>query len=323
MIKPATFLKATATTLTACILAACGGESSDSEDKSANRTSQIFTTEGHSLTIYVPEDGAKVGKTIFDINIQETDGTAVSSVIPNMMPMMAMAAGHKHSSPHTGCTETDIDGNAQCSVYFLMPSEMNNVVMGIWDLEFSLPEYAEVVNFTPMVKMAMGDTVLAKLKGGADDQMPSMAMTMAMSDMSMNEMPASSPRTYFLFNNGITHMEGTHSVELFLAAKESMTSFPALTSGLTLNSATDAELSIDSIDNVVVKVSADNINWTEATSQGEGIWQATDISGLTTKLYVSLTVNGEQKTLDGEVADENNASAIFTLSSGDMSEMDM
>lgn len=323
MIKPTTFLKATATTLTACILAACGGESSDSDNKEADRTSQVFPAGDHSLTIYIPKDGAKVGKTTFDINIQKNDGTAVSSVVPSMLPMMAMEAGHTHSSPHTGCTQTDSEGNAQCSVYFLMPSEMNNVKMGTWDLEFSLPGYEEVVNYTPMVTMPMGDTVLAKLKGGVDDQMPSMAMTMAMSDMSMNEMPSSSPRTYFLFNNGITHMEGTHSVELFIAAKESMTSFPALTSGLTLNEGSNGELSIDSIDNVIVKVSADNSTWSNATSKGEGIWQANGISGLTTTLYVSLSVNGEQKTVDGDVAGDSNASAIFTLSSADMSEMEM
>lgn len=318
MIKPTTFLKVTATTLTACILAACGGDDSNSENKDASRTSQVFTTEGHSLTIYIPESGAKVGKTVFDINIQETDGTAVSSVTPNMLPMMAMEAGHKHSSPHTGCTQTDSEGNAQCSVYFLMPSEMNNVKMGTWDLEFSLPDYEEVVNFTPLVTMPMGDTVLAKLKGGVDDQMPSMAMAMA-----MNEMPSSSPRTYYLFNNGITHMEGTHSVELFIAAKESMKSFPALTAGLTLNEGSTGELSIDSIDNVIVKVSADNSTWSDAISKGEGIWQASGISGLTTTLYVSLSVNGDQKTVDGDVAGDNNASATFTLSSADMSEMEM
>lgn len=318
MIKPATFLKATATTLTACILAACGGESSDSKDSIPSKTSQVFTTEGHSLTVYIPEDGAKVGKTIFDINIQETDGTAVSSVTPNMLPMMAMTAGHTHSSPHTGCTETDSEGNAQCSVYFLMPSEMNNVVMGKWDLEFSLPDYEEVVNFAPMVTMPMGDTVLAKLKGGADDQMPTMAMTMAMADMPMDEMPAASPRTYFIFNNGITATGDNRSVELFLAAKESMKSFPALTAGLTLNANTNSELSIDSADNVVVEVSSDNSTWIPATSKGAGIWRATEISGLSDKLYVALTVNGERKTTDGKVEDQDNKSAIFTLSSSSM-----
>lgn len=318
MIKPATFLKASATILTACILAACGGESSSSiaADKAASKSSQTFTTESHSFTVSIPESDAKVGKTVFDLNIKDSDGIAVSAVVPTMMPMMAMAAGHHHSSPHTGCTETDSEGNAKCSVYFLMPSEMNNVVMGTWDLEFSLPDSDDDINFTPIVKMAMGDTVLAKLKGGSDDQMPT--MTMPMAAMEMEETPATTPRTYFIFNNGITGMGDNRSVELFLAAKESMASFPALTANITLNEGSNAELVIDSIDNVIVEVSSDNSNWSPATSQGEGVWQASGISGLTETLYVSLTVNGEKKTTDGEVESSENASAIFTLSSGDM-----
>ncbi len=45
------------------------------------------------------------------------------------MPMMYMLSGHEHSSPHTGCSEVG-DGDYQCTVYYLMPSEMMGTPMG-------------------------------------------------------------------------------------------------------------------------------------------------------------------------------------------------
>ncbi len=302
MIKANTFLKATATTLAACILMACGGESSESNGS-------------HIITMSTPEMGASQGKTVFSVKVTDNDLVARPGVTPNILPMMQMGeamGGHMHSTPFTGCTETDGTGNAECTVYFLMPSEMNNVVMGTWDLAFSLPETdEEAIHFTPSVSMAMGDTVLAKLKGGQDDQVSMMSM----SSMEMNDMPMTENRTYYIFNNGITGMGDSRSVELYVATKESMTSFPTLNQNLVLNDGSSNEMSVDSIQ---VQVSSDNSTWIPAVSQGEGIWQASEISGLTETLYVSLAVNGEVKTTDGDVAGTTNASAPFTLSSGGM-----
>ncbi len=293
-IKPSTFIKASmkaaVTSLVACTLIACGGDTSNSNNAPI-------------INVLAPEMGAIQGRSVFSIKVSDHDLIPQAGVTAHLSPMMTMdeqRGGHMHSTPHTGCTETDSEGNASCSVYFLMASKMENGdVMGTWDLAFSLPDSEDVTtHFTPQVKMAMGDTVLAQLKGGLDDQISAMGMTES--------------RTYHLFNNGITGSGDNRSVELFIAAKESMKSFPTLTQNLILSPGTDQQMSVDSIQ---VKVSSDNSNWINAAPQGAGIWQATEISGLNDTLYVSLTVNGEIKTRDGEVAGENNASAIFTLSS--------
>jgi hypothetical protein len=320
MISTKKFVKATSATLAACMLMACGGDDSESTTDQ-EKTSFTYTTDTHSLTISLPSAGAKVGQSVFPINVQDNAATAVENLNPMMMPMMAMAAGHQHSAPNTGCTETDANGDAECTVYFLMPSEMNNVAMGTWNLNFTLADNDEVISYSPSVQMAMGDTALAKLKGGANDQIPTMTMhAMAMSDMTMDEMPNTEPRTYFIFNNGISGMVGNQSIELFIASKESMMSFPTLEQGLVLNAQSNNELTVETIS---VEVSTDNLNWAPANAQGSGIWQADNLTDLETSLYVKLTVNGEVKTTDGLVEGDLNSSAVFTLAADSMSDMDM
>lgn len=322
MFKPNSVFKATTTTLTACILMACGGDDNSTAEQAPAQTSFTYTTETHIFTVSLPEMGAAVGKSVFPINVKDNTGTPLANLIPSMTPMMNMAAGHQHSAPHTGCTETDVDGNAECTAYFLMPSEMNGVAMGEWDLSFSLSENSDAIKFSPVVTMAMGDTTLAKLKGDDNDQIPAMAMqensmqSMAMGSMEMQ----TEARTYFLFNNGIMTMGDSSSVELFLAAKETMMSFPTITQNIVLNAESNNELTIDTLE---IQMSSDNTNWVEATSQGEGIWKAIGISELTDTLYVSLSVNGETKTTNGQLVDTENSAAKFTLTNGEMSAMDM
>lgn len=293
MIKPATFLKATATTLTACILAACGGDSSSSNNdvKEAPKTTQTHKTETHAFTVSLPTAGAKEGKSVFKLNVKDLSGTAAASVVPNMKPMMAMDAargGHHHSTPYTGCTETDAAGDSECTVYFLMPSKMaNGTVMGKWNLMFSLPDTEGSIDYSPDVSMNM--MAKAQLKGGAGDKIPKMTMM--------------ENRTYYIFNNGITKTVDTSSVELFLAAKESMMSFPTLTDNVVLNKDTDNALTIDS-QSIILKVSSDKETWVDATSldAAKGTWKAEGINNLMKTLFIKLSVNGTEKTTDGEVA---------------------
>lgn len=311
MITSNTILKATFTILATCLLMACGGDDSSANDKVLEQTSFIYTSDRHTLTITLPAGGPTVGKSVFSINIKDANNLAVEGITPTMIPMMTMAAGHKHSAPHTGCSETDADGNADCTAYFLMASEMNNVAIGVWDLAFTLAKASEVIHFTPTVSAPIGDTALVKLKGGLNDQIPTMTMaTTATDSMTMTE-----SRSYFIFNNGISGMDDNRSVELFVAAKESMNNFPALTQNAVLNQDTEHQMTITTVQ---LQVSSDNRNWTQAIYQGKGIWQASGISDLTETLYISLTIDGEIKTTDGEVAGANNASAAFTLSSAVM-----
>lgn len=304
MLKPNTFIKATTATLATCMLIACGGESSDSD---------TITNNAHTMTLTAPEMGASQGKSIFKLNIKDADGIAVNAVTPKMMPMMTMVNGHQHSTPNLGCQETDVEGNAECTLYFSMAS---GPTMGVWKLGFTLPDSEQAaIEFTPDVAMAMGDTKRSKLKG-IDD-------TIAGMEMDGMIMPAS--REYQIYNNGLTGMGDNRSIELFIAAKESMMSYPALVQNQVLNDGSaDYELIPTTID---VKVSTNNSDWITATTSGGGLWQASGLTGLVDNqeatLFVKLIVNGEDKTTNGEIADEVNASAQFTLkmTSGDMSGM--
>ncbi len=271
-LSPSTFFKASTTTLAACVLMACGGESSDSND-----------TQTFKLT--EPAMMAHEGKSVYQLNVQDNNGNPLSSVTPMMMPMMDMASGDQHAAPHTGCTETDSAGNADCTVYFLMPSMMNDNKMGDWNLSFSLPESEEeAVSFPTTVMMAMNGPVKVKMIS-ANDKIAS--MTMAMDD----SMPAGDSRPYYVFNNGLS--EDNSSIELFVAAKESMMNFPTLIEGLVLNEDSDFELTISSIE---IQVSTDNVTWETATSAGKGLWTANGLSNYSNTVYVKLFVNDVVKT---------------------------
>jgi len=271
MIKPKTFLKATSATLAACMLMACGGD--DSENTNYN------------LSLTSAETGI-VGESVFSVNVTDGDGLAVYDETPTITPMMLMASGMKHSAPQLGCTASDEQGNSDCTMYFVMPSAMGDEVMGTWTVNINL-DNAEALSFTPNVTMSMAETVKATLKGTDDtidglprnyiifNSVPAMTMPMAM-DMAM---PAS------------------HSVELFIASKESMMSFPVLATNTALSEGTADELSVDSID-VLVSADKDAQTWTTASSDGTGKWTA-DIDGYTDTFYVKLSVNSAAK-MNGE-----------------------
>lgn len=267
MIKPITFLKTTSTTLAACMLMACGGD--DSEDTN------------YTLSLTSAKTGI-VGESVFTINIKDDDGLAVYGETPSLNPMMAMTNGMMHSAPHLGCTASDDQGNSDCTVYFLMPSAMGDTVMGTWTVNVGLGN-SEILSFVPSVTMSMSETDKVTLKGTDDtleglprnyiifNSVPSMAMPMAM-EMAM---PTS------------------RSVELFIASKESMMSFPALANNTTLSTGTEDELTVDSID-LLVSTDINAEIWTTATSEGNGKWTA-DIEGYTDTFYVKLSVNSETK----------------------------
>lgn len=283
MIKPATFFKATATTLTACILAACGGDSSSSSNST------------HTMTLTAPTMGAVEGKSVYTLNIQDQDSIPIVDASPKISPLMTMVSGMQHSTPESGCTDTDAEGNAQCTVYFLMPSQMmmakdKVMKMGEWELDFTLEDNdQEIISIPTTVGMAMNGPAKVTMLGDDNDKI---SFTSNVSDITTEE-----NRKYYLFNNGIMPMEGTHSVELFIAAKESMMSFPTLASGTVLSEGTNNELTVSSMS---VRVSTDNTVWTTATSLTEGLWKAAGLENYTDKLYVKLTVNGEEKTNNSE-----------------------
>jgi len=140
---------------------------------------------------------------------------------------------------------------------------------------------------------------------------------MQMSAMDMGDGTMPEKRKYFLFRDNLTGTTGNHTFDLFIATKESMMSYPAVSVGTTLKDETGTDWSVNTMS---VEVSTDRTNWIAATDNGNGHWSASGISGLTDgtqgTLYVRLTVNGEQKTDDGNAPDGIADYAEFKVTPG-------
>jgi len=246
---------------------------------------------------------ASEGKTVIKVKISDLEGTAQTGLTPMLMPMMNMAA-HQHSTPKGSFVEDSEEaGTYIANIYFLMPSQMSSgISMGYWDIEIKIGD--ESAHFYPPVMMAMGDTAKVTLKN-QNDKIPSMG-------------GMDTPRSYYLFNNGLSTSGDNHDFSVVLASKESMMSFPLLNAGMTLNSNDENyELEINSIS---IEMSTDNNDWTVATSNGSGSWTASGLRGLSddedASIYVRLEVNDELKTDDGSAT--GNDARFFVMQNNTM-----
>jgi hypothetical protein len=156
--------------------------------------------------------------------------------------------------------------------------------------------------------MAMGDTTRVLLKGIAPDTIPMMGEQVS--------------RPYNLFRNSLeVSSTSGYDFELFIAPMETMTSFPALEVGTTLNGTFN-------VADVKVEFSTDAKDWTEATYlvPGTGTWGIVGLTGLTdgvegkifVKLYVDSDGSGtfedsELKTTNGLAADGTNEYTFFNV----------
>jgi hypothetical protein len=268
--------------------------------------SKIALTASYRVE-YIPGSMPAVqGKTQFRIKItRRSDNTAVTGLVGsgslNLVPWMHMAT-KSHSSPWDNAIIDNQDGTYSCNVYYLMSTSMNGIPMGYWRLWVVIgnPGSSEIAKFFPTVGMAMGtNTVRALLKGQLD--------TIA----------AIEQRTYYLFKDGgmtYDNTSGTHALNLFLAAKESMTSFPAISIGTILQDTGGTPWPVTTMS---VEASTDNVTWLPGTNSAGGHWSVPGLGGLTTgtagQLVVRLFVNTEQKTTDGLTPAGANRSATFTV----------
>ncbi len=291
------------------------------------------------------------GETEFTLKISDHNDTAQTGMAVSIKPKMNMD-GMVHGTAFEGtCSESATIGEYSCTVYYLMPSiMMNDRSMGFWELKVMVGGHdGEHAFFHPTVTMAMGDTAQVRLKGRNDkisssinhdvgngtgndhsgDNMHAAVRTHPEDDSTNSMMNETEVRTYYLFKKSLTGMTGNHSFEFFVAAKENMMHYPAVSAGTTLNSGDlNHELSIVTMS---VEVSTDAINWVTATDHDghghSGQWVADNISGLTdgseAVLYVRLIVEGEQKTTDGATPnalpatdDANNHYAKFIVTPG-------
>lgn len=260
--------------------------------------SKIAISDNYIVT-YVPGSMAAMqGRTNFSLQVTDHDGNPVSGLTPTLAPLMHMAA-HNHSTPFIDVSEdSETSGTYNARVYYLMASTMGNgASMGYWEIKVNLG--TDSVTFYPKVMMAMEDTARVNLKSQTDQ---------------VGDMMGASKRSYILFKHQLKAMNNTHDFSVFIAAKESMMSFPAIENGMTLNAGSMYELQISDID---VKMSTDQNTWIDASADGKGVWTASGLTGLTNgqqdSIYVQLSVNNEQKTDDGNAPDGTDDEAEFLV----------
>jgi hypothetical protein len=248
---------------------------------------------------YFPGTGMNtptMGKTKFELMITKTSaGTPATGLTPTLSFLMTMTDGTQHATPIDLVSESSTTPGAyDCTVYYLME--------GTWEMDVTVNN--ETTKFNPDVAMSMkSDTVRATLKGQND----------IISSMSGTE-----KRSYYIFNDGLASGMGMGSgtLNLFVAAKESMMSFPSLVSKsvgtTTLHDETGASWSADP---VTVDGSLDGTSWRTGTNTKGGHWSISLMSGITSSvtntIYVRLSVgkNGgvaEQKTTDGNAESGSN-----------------
>jgi hypothetical protein len=274
------------------MIAACG------KSDNSSTPAAVYKVE------YVPGTGMNApteGKTTFQLKITKTsDGSPAGGLTPTLSLLMTMTSGEQHATPIDIVSESSsMPGTYDCTVYYFMAS---GATMGTWEMDVTVN--GETTTFNPDVAMSMkSDTVKATLKGQND----------IISSMSGTE-----KRSYYIFNDGLASGMGMGSgtLSLFIAAKDSMMSFPALVStAVSTTTLHDETGTAWSADPVTVDGSLDGTSWTAGTNTEGGHWSISLMSGITSSvtntIYVRLSVgkNGgvaEQKTTDGNAAAGSN-----------------
>lgn len=245
---------------------------------------------------------AAQGKTTFKIRItNRSDGSPASGLASSisLMPTMHMAT-MSHGTPVDSAITENPSGTYSCTVYYLMASGMG---MGYWELSVKIGGMmGETATFYPAVGMAMSaNTVRSTLKGQSDI---------------ISSMTGTEKRSYYLFRDGLVS-GATSTFNIFISAKDTMMSYPAVSSGTTLHDEQNAAWTVNTM---TVEASTDGSTWTAGTDNSGGQWIISSLSGLTSgstgTVYVRMTVNGEQKTTNGSAPSGANGYATFTVTPG-------
>ncbi len=263
---------------------------------------------------------AMEGKTMFKLRITDkaTGLVGQPGLTVTLMPMMHMADGMRHSTPNMNCVAASAgNGYYDCTTYYLMAGGMS---MGYWTLMVTATDTgagtSESVTFYPKVMMTTGDTPKIILRG----------LMGAGGDVIM-DMTGEAGRKYYVFKESLSGTTGAHDFTMFIAAMESMMSYPAVSGGTVLNDSTVPnppynpayELPVTTMTVEVSTTPTDAASWVPATDNGNGKWVAISVAGLvggtTGTIYVRLTIDGQQKTTDGmtPAGDGTNDYGMFTV----------
>lgn len=267
------------------LVPACGSSSSDT-------ATPVYKVE------YAPGTGMNApiqGKTAFQLKItKQSDGSPATGLTPSLSMTMHMTNGDTHSTPTDLVSEsTTTPGLYNCTAYYLMAS---GPTMGTWEMKVTVAGETTIIN--PDVAMAMGsDTVRATLYG-ADD------IVTGMSGTSYNK--------YYLFRDGMLG-QAMPTFKLYIShAEDMMMAFKAASVGSVLSSPTNT------VTAMTVQASSDGgTTWITGIDNANGHWSIPGLTGLvsgqTSTIYVKLTVNGQDKTTDGNTASGSNGYATFVV----------
>lgn len=285
------------------VLTACGSSSDgtvlDMGDTSNER--MLVETDNYSVE-YIPEaSGEGEGHNTFILEIRDLDGNLATGRHVSLKPLMTMNSGHQHGTP-MGHIDERPDHYYQGDIYYLMPGGPS---MGEWQLTVCIGEMApdagmgmahgemdmssgcaegeEEAILYPQVAMREG--VKGTLKGDENDQIPAMG-------------DGTQARSYYLFKHSAEQHDDTYRAHIYIAATESMMSFPGLEPDMVLNAGSDTELVVTR-EGLLVQFSSDGgQTWVDATNAHGGLWVA-DMAGMAGELQVQLFVEDEVKTETG------------------------
>jgi hypothetical protein len=244
------------------------------------------------------------GKSTFKIKItNRSDGSVATGLTVYLMPMMHMAS-MGHATPVDTVAEEGSTGIYDCTAYYLMASGPG---MGYWELKVVIGSgmgtgSSEMATFYPAVSMGMGTDTVRTTLYGPDDIVTSMSGTQT--------------NKYYLFRDGAVSA-ATSMFNLFIAHSESMMmSFKAVSVGSVLSNPTGTVTSMS------VQASTDSTfsSMVTGTDMGNGHWSFSGLTGLvsgqTTTIYVKLSINSQDKTINGNAASGSNAYATFLVTPG-------
>jgi len=246
---------------------------------------KVAFTENYRVEFLPGMMPATVGKTQFKIMVSRRDDEAAVTGLSLALASKMHMASRAHATPVDETVVDNGDGTYSCTVYYLMASVMNGTSMGFWELTVHMDD--GIATFFPGVGMAMGsDTIRATLKGETD---------------TIAGMMEPAKRSYYLFKDGgLSGPPWNYTFRLFLAAQESMMSYPAISVGTLLHDARNTEWTVDTL---TLEASTDGSTWLPGVHVAGGHWQVAGLSGLTDdqscQIFVRLVINGEQKTTDG------------------------
>ncbi len=242
---------------------------------------------------------------VAQVSIHVDDHENLQNADIKISALMNMLNGMEHGTPISNASGTlDENGDYTATDYFLMPSSMGGEKMGDWFLNVELN--GETKAFPIEV---LGMSGMQKLQGDEGDQISKMDGT-------------SIDRSYYIFNREIKSMAASNtmnamsSLEVYIAARETMMNYSAVMQDTTLNAGDNSELAINSVSVSMCIAGCDtSTNWKAATvsNEHEGVYKTEFMAEATDGIHVKLLINGIEKLKGDDGIATFNATAMMDM----------